>query len=44
VAPNLDARLEKLGGIRFVIVESVMNEQGMLEVEPWIDIVDKIKV
>jgi hypothetical protein len=33
-----------LGGIRFVIVESVMNKHGMLEVEPWIDmLVDKIR-
>ena len=44
VAQKLDVRLEKLGGIRFCNRGECDERTGMLEVEPWIDmLVDKIK-
>lgn len=44
VAQKLDSRLEKLGGIRFCDRGECDERTGMLEVEPWIDmLVDKIK-
>ena len=44
MAQKLDVRLEKLGGIRFCNRGECDERTGMLEVEPWIDLlVDKIK-